>query len=292
MQILNLDSYFNADQKMKYRAIVNMIRNYSYIILASLFLIFGKGLFHIVIAFNISAFFTFLFGLVFLIKKITSVKLTINIKLCKNIIGAGFIFFIIHLFRLSTFKLDIVFLKLLANSEIVGAYSAADNIIVNMISILGCFLAALYPQMSILFRDSKPKLIQLYRKSRNIFFVLIFSLFFLIVLLARPIILIIYGSEFNESILVLQLLAIAGLFLLLSDLNKSYLISIDKEKQVLFAGGIASLLNIVLNLIFIPIYGLLGAVSTTVFSLFIYFILSSYFVLINNRFFKKKFIKI
>ena len=80
-----------------------------------------------------------------------------------------------------------------------------------------------------------------------------------ITLLAKPIILIIYGSDFIESINILLILIWSKGFSLIGMTRAVWLTVEDLGKYQVFFVGIGAILNVVLNVILIPKYGALGA---------------------------------
>jgi O-antigen/teichoic acid export membrane protein len=283
LQILNLNSYFEAFQKMVYESYINIIKSLVHVFLAVIFLIMGKGILHLVIAFSIGNIVAFLIGLVILLKKITRINLNINLPLCVHFIKTGSSFLMIKIFGSIIYRTDIIVLKIICGSKMAGLYSAADNIIKNLFFMMNTFSTAVYPQMSILFKKSKNKAIDFYKKSRNILLGLSVIIFSLTSLFAKPIILLVYGYDFYDSILVLRLLSIVGVLAALTCLNNAYLFSIHQQKTVFWLKMFVCILCIVLNIIFVLKYGLFGTVIAMIINAITYFIATAYTILSYNK---------
>ena len=99
-------------------------------------------------------------------------------------------------------------------------------------------------------------------------------------LLANKIVLFIYGTEFTQSILALQILIWAIPFIFLSYVFKVILVSINKQDLLLKTILISMILNVVLNLILIPSYSYLGASLVTVLTEIVSFSLCFYYLTI------------
>ncbi len=85
---------------------------------------------------------------------------------------------------------------------------------------------------------------------------------------ARPIILILYGAEFSPSIGVLQIYSWAGVAVGIWYLAQYFLIAEDKQSIALMSTFVVMAVNIGLNFILIPIYGIYGAAWATTISYF------------------------
>src|SRR3989344_1755565 len=94
-----------------------------------------------------------------------------------------------------------------------------------------------------------------------------------VVALADKIILALYTSEYEPSIITLQIFILAVIPIFLSYPVGSILNSCDKQSINTANMGIIMILNIILNIILIPIYQHLGAAIAALISLSILFIL-------------------
>jgi len=112
------------------------------------------------------------------------------------------------------------------------------------------------------------------------FFVLPVMLFSLI--FASDLINMIYSDKYSAAIILFQVLLFYKIVIVNvfgSGLNISILVSIGKQKYVFINRIILGIINIVLNIIFIPKYGALGAITITGFVLLIIYFID--FVLVN-----------
>ncbi|MFN3301472.1 MAG: polysaccharide biosynthesis C-terminal domain-containing protein [Patescibacteria group bacterium] len=107
------------------------------------------------------------------------------------------------------------------------------------------------------------------------FYLIIFALPILLagIILARQIILLIYGSEFIGSVLSLQILFISLVFMFLNFPFSSLLTAADRQKFNAVSRGIALTINIILSFILIPKLLHYGASLAYTISFFIFFFL-------------------
>ena len=97
-------------------------------------------------------------------------------------------------------------------------------------------------------------------------------------ILARQIIVFVYGDKYYGSAIALQILAWFVFIKFLSYLSGIVLSSIDRQYLRMYSQGISAFVNISANLILIPVYGLVGAAIATLLSEFILFLSSQVYV--------------
>ncbi|MBU0614624.1 MAG: flippase [Nanoarchaeota archaeon] len=99
-----------------------------------------------------------------------------------------------------------------------------------------------------------------------------------------------FGEEYVSGALALQIILIGVLFYVVATVNNNIISGIGKPKTVTYIIFIAAFANVLLNLIFIPIYGINGAAVATSFSYLLVLILStikvSKYIELNYPFFE------
>jgi len=116
-----------------------------------------------------------------------------------------------------------------------------------------------------------------FRKIEDMYSVLVkisFLISFVVALFSEEIILFLYGGEYFESIDVLRVYVWTIIFVFLSNGSWAYYLNENLQKLASVRLVIGAIVNILLNLYLIKIYGLMGAVYATLISHFI----SSYFI--------------
>ncbi len=97
-------------------------------------------------------------------------------------------------------------------------------------------------------------------------------------LIAENITYFLYGAEFSQSILTLQILIWALLFMSMSLVLMTFLNSTERQMFVTKTTAFGAVINVVLNLLLIPKFSLIGASIATVFTEASLFVLYYYFV--------------
>jgi O-antigen/teichoic acid export membrane protein len=101
-----------------------------------------------------------------------------------------------------------------------------------------------------------------------------------ITLLSQNIILLIYGKQYENSIIALQILIWSGIFTFLYTAYAQLLLSIGKQTTLTKITGFCMILNVLLNLLLIPKFSYIGASFVTVVTEFT--LLSFIFTIANN----------
>ncbi len=161
-------------------------------------------------------------------------------------------------------RIDQVIIGFLLNKTAVGYYAVADRLteIWDFIPKLICI--SLFPAIISAHKASA----DLYEKRKKLLYLLMLALSLaivaLVVLLARPVIIGLFGQEYQASVKVLQVyvLSLPGIFLFTA-MNQS-LLAENREKIIFLANLLGLTINIVLNFILLPQFGLLGSAWATV----------------------------
>ncbi len=164
------------------------------------------------------------------------------------------------------FNFDTLMLGNMRSVKEVGLYNATYRIIFAVISVNTVLMEAIYPTFSRLFRESTTALKQLLEKSLSISFILALPIGIGGTVLARPLILALYGPDYEGSILALQLLVWSAVLAFLGANYGYCLVACGRQKVLAWSAGIGATVNVLLNLWLIPRHGIPGACLATVIS--------------------------
>lgn len=161
---------------------------------------------------------------------------------------------------------DIVMLGLIQGDISVGLYSVPVKVYTIIKSVLNATIAVSIPRFSYyVSQKDADGLNRLSSKIINISLVVILPCVLLLFLLSEPIVHILAGTEYSGGALSLRILSLALPFAVASNfLGNAILVSHKLEKKFLIATTIGATFNIILNLVFIPLFAQNGAAITTV----------------------------
>lgn len=164
---------------------------------------------------------------------------------------------------------DRIMLKLLIDNVAAGIYSAAITC-ANMSSFV---FAAIIDSF-------RPSIFEWYNHDRCVYETRIKQLYSVIIylsilqcvgimILARPIIYILYGIEYMEAVSVLRVLVWYTLFSYVGAVRNIWVLAENRQKYLWIINVIGAIMNVVMNYILIPIYGPLGAAVASLLTQFI-----------------------
>lgn len=272
-----ISSVFRAYEKMEYVALSIIIRGVTLFILGFIFVFLDFGIYYIILAYILGALFS-LFFLVYTVRKI----------IFKFSFEFDFHFILGVLKRSSPFALSMAFASIYLSIDSIlishyigdielGYYSLGYSLTI-VFYIIPSILSNVYlPRFSIYFKSDKIKLKSLFRLLLTKLCIIIIPLLFFLYFLSPYIFLFFYGPEFNNSIIVFQVLLLALLFKFFSFPYAFLLVAGEKQNIRVAIQGFSAFFNLVTNIIFIPRYGILGAAGTTIASELLLFVMYYYY---------------
>jgi O-antigen/teichoic acid export membrane protein len=173
-------------------------------------------------------------------------------------IGLGVIFSVLY------FRLDIVMLQLMTEDRVVGFYNAAYKLFEIVVILPHSLMIVLFPSLVEEFHTDRRTFEISFKKAFTVFFMVGSSIALVFYSFSNEIIGFIYGNRFLFSVKVLDVLAITIPLSFLIFLLSNILIVSGGEMNNTWSLVGATILNIALNLAWIPVHGALGAAWATV----------------------------
>lgn len=164
-------------------------------------------------------------------------------------------------------KIDVTMLNMMATDESVGFYSYAQKTINMVLTMASAVTAALLPRLSYYYDNDKEGFYRLLDKGFQILCLMTLPLAAGMVLVASPVVQFLYGEAFAPAALTIQLMCPLILIKGFGDLFCYQLVySTKSEKIILPAAASASMINVIINAMLIPMLLQNGAVIASVFS--------------------------
>ncbi len=196
-------------------------------------------------------------------------------KEAKFLLSQSWMLLVSSFFAQVYMKVDQIMLRTMIGPREVGLYSVAVNFSEVWYFIPSAIALSAYPMLI----EQKKKSPELYRKSLqktfDALFVLSVSVVIPVALLARPVVQLLYGSDYMGSAPILIVHVWAGIFIFMRELYLKWTLIENYLPMTIITHGAGAVLNYLLNLILIPGYGGLGAAYATL----IAYATASYFVL-------------
>src|SRR3989338_3806955 len=190
--------------------------------------------------------------------------------------------------------MDTLFIGIFKTNADVGIYNAAYTIASALIILLYSFGDIFYPITSELYsKNAKQQIKKIFETSSRWLFLMAFPLFVMIFAYPSSIITLLFGESYTGAASSLSILIIGYFFITAFGLPEWGLRTFNKTKFLWVVTLIGFLLNIILNVTLIPVYGLAGAaIAATISIVFINLSRLVYFTrLINFSFDKLLYLK-
>ena len=253
---------FNVKLSMQNWAWSEFSANALTIVLLLWFLSHGGGLTEVILAYLAGGFFAAGVAAV-LAHRLLPLKLSLANQDTKALLleslpmGAILVVFTIYN------RIDIVILSAFSGQEAVGIYGAAYRILEVLVLGAAYFANAILPILSKYAQNDRERLKLMFRKSYVVLLFLGVGVAGVTFIFAPLGIAIIAGPEFAASVGALQILSLVLVVAYFNHLNGYTLIALGKQWYSLAVAIVALVVNVVLNLIFIPIYSYNGAAVIT-----------------------------
>jgi len=285
----SFDFIYQAFEKMQYSSFLRSFRIFIRLLLAIIIIWLGYGLVELLYVYIISSLISLFLSGYICIKKFTTFNFRLEKDFALDLLKKSIPFGIAGMFMMIYAKIDITMLSKLAPvslsgiysnvtpDTVIGWYSAAHNLLDSLTFIPIAFSAALAPIAARAFIDNLSKLKLIYEKSFTYITYITIPIVIGTIVLANKIINLIYGSEYANGTLALQILIVMIFFNFQVYTFGLALNSMNKEKITMIAAILAVIVNVGLNFWLIPIYSFIGAAVTTIISEITYFVFCYYF---------------
>lgn len=271
---------FQANQRMDYPVINEVVGRIGSLIVVYLVIRSGWDLLPIVIGSLSGGLIVFLLNAWF-VRRYTRLRFGFDRGLWKEIMRENTTLGLSILLSIVYFKIDSVILSILKPSTDVGIYGAPYRVVEILLAFPAMFMGAVFPDLARLIHEENLEKVKIVlQKAFDLLVVAGWGITVSVIVLAGPIIHFTTKGEesflttstitlFNQPItaaITLQILAVAVGIAFLGNFFFSAIVAHGAQKQLIFSNLVNSLVNIGLNLIFIPILTYVGAASVTIIS--------------------------
>ncbi|MFX0124543.1 MAG: lipopolysaccharide biosynthesis protein [Candidatus Hodarchaeota archaeon] len=275
----NLMGFLRAEQRTKLYNLIAIIRGYGSLVFSIFFVFFFvKGLYGFYVGQILFSFIS-LSILVYMFR--TRIKIGVasfSLPLLKQSIKFGFPLVWAELGHLILNYADRYLILLYLSSTYLGLYTAGYNLIVHVMqTIIYPINYAMTPiYMNILVNKGKQQTKQFFSKLFNYFLLITLPSVFGLIAVGRDLIIFLASAKYAEAYLVLPYIVIGQAIYACTILLNSGLFIRKKTHVVTILMIITCILNIGLNIVLIPLFGIIGAAQATLVSYIFYTILITY----------------
>lgn len=266
--IVSIESALIGREKMTVISKVNIIESIARSILSVLLVMAGAPLITLVIVLLLGRIISLGFYILEIRKLMDFGRALINFALIKQLVKQAPLFFGILLFSASIGKLDLIFLSLTEEGmHDAGIYSAAFKIYEMGIMVPAMISVVLFPVFSRLYTHNRKEFTTQFSVITRIVSGVGLPCTIVVCALASDILSMIFGSLYQESIFLFQLLSGAIFCTALDQLLSIALLSAKQERLELKVLASTFIVYVASLLLLIPVYGSLGAAIATLVAL-------------------------
>lgn len=165
------------------------------------------------------------------------------------------------------FYVDQIVIALLMDTESVGIYAAASRISQQLYILPSMLVAAYYPRLTHIHAESPAAFDKGFKALSVVLITLALLLWAAVLLLSDPLWMLALGSQFNGMATILKLHSLGLIFVSLNVISGRWYVMQGLQKLTLVRQLLTAGLNVLLNFLLIPFFGLNGAAYATLVSL-------------------------
>jgi O-antigen/teichoic acid export membrane protein len=188
----------------------------------------------------------------FYLRRLQSLRFGFHRELVSWMLKTSFPYLMVYLFLVIYQQVDIVIMSLLVDEKNVGWYGAADQLFGTLLFIPTVFITAIYPALSRSFTSDESSLHTLMQKGFYLLLLACMPIGLGLLVISDQLVVLLYGDDFANSG---PILAIFGLVLILTSQNillGQFMISIDRQKTMVWIMAGSALLTVPLDLTLVP----------------------------------------
>lgn len=210
-------------------------------------------------------------------------KFKCSLKTAKRLFSQGKHYIIADLMGVALAQTDRIMIKFINDNEAVGFYSAAFAI-----SGLTSFVfSAIINSMRPLILQYKCENEKNYEKSVSTLYGIVAYLALaqavFVTVFAKEIVFVLYGSEFMPAVATLRIIVWYTLFTYIGAVRSVWILAEEKQKYLWMISLSGLIVNLVLNIILIPLLGIMGAALATLLTQFFANFVANYIIKPMNR---------
>ena len=249
-----------AHGDLRYEAAAMFLSQLCTFILGTYFILAGYPLVFLILAFTIPSGVNAVFAYSVLYKRYhVAPRISFDKEIFLFLAKIAAPFALIAIFSRVYSYADSILLSKLAGDVAVGIYAIPYKITFAFQFIPLALIAGLYPRFSELFKTDREKLRYTFESSAKYLLIIVTPIALGIAVLAHPIVISLYTTQYISAVLPLQILISSLFFSFLSFPVATFLNACDRQTTQMKIVGSVMVINIVMNVLLIPRYGPTGA---------------------------------
>jgi O-antigen/teichoic acid export membrane protein len=255
---------FQSFEKMEYISAQTAITSVLTMLAAAIMYYFKLDVFGYSVLYSLAYMIVLIYCVWVCASKFTMPRLAINPGFWKESIRESLPFGITNIFGIVYYQFGTIYLQYKQNEIAVGVFRAPFNLFMTILFVPQVLTTVLYPVMSRHFIASQGSMQKVFNKFLKYITIIAFPMGVGTTILADKIMYTFTNAQYSGSVVVLQILIWAAVFIFMSNAFSTLLNSSNMQRTSMIIGFICMILNVVLNIWLVPTYSSIGvAVATT-----------------------------
>lgn len=178
---------------------------------------------------------------------------------------------------LLNYNFDAVLLGFLRGATFVAWYNAAYKLLLVGIGVAITYFTGLFPALSRLYVENRQEFRLLVRRTAELWLVFVVPMVVGGTFLADPVIRLLYGSAYANSVMPFRILLWSAALVVLRWVYMDSLRATGHQALDLRCALASASLNVTLNVLLIPRFGMIGAATATAFADLVWFVMAFYY---------------
>ena len=271
------ESVFHANLKMHYSAIGLIISKTFYSAAAFALIYLNRTLLDFLYLYIVAELIRMGIA-IYYSRNFVTIKFNIEWRLWKSLFRECLPFIASYALFIIYYRVDILMLSKMEGIFAVGLYSSAYKLVDPVLFIPAALASTLMPLMSKEYVNNFSKLKQLYSAGSKLILLLMLPITIALFLLSGDLINLLYTEDYYPAIITFQILSLTLVFNSMNSIQNSLLVASDRQRVNTVSIGFSCVLNVIINLILIPIYSYNGAAIATLISVIALFMIQLLFI--------------
>ena len=268
----SLNVIYQASEKMEYIAIFSVLRTILMVCLSITVLLLGQGIMSLILV-QLFSMVAMLIVNFWVSRKVVAFRFFSKPRFDRALLSQGVTFSFIQFFNTLSTRVDLFMLSFMATPAEVGIYALAYKIIQRVNLLRNYVSMSFFPVLTKRFDHGRVRWRTFLFKVGTLSLPII-VIATVIAYFAEPIVVILFGSEYIQSVSILRVLIVYVVMNFVIIPFGLALQTTHNEKISLWASIVQGLLNIVCNLVFFRYFGLIGIAYSTLLTFSVKFIIT------------------
>lgn len=272
------EGLYIAKEKTKYLVFVSIFETLFSVGLNLILLLRGYGLLALMGVIVATRFFSAIIHLLIIHRKVARLSIRVDCEILRSMLSPALVFGVGKILGLIVLKADVIILSKLRTIGEVGLYTAATRLMEALLHFPYAFGFAAFPLLAREFYQSRQGTHDILIRTAYRLFAIAIPVAVGIILFAGEIVSLLYGEAFADAIPLLRLLMLSFLLICGDVLLGNTCRAVERQNFDLAVLAVNATVNVALNFLLIPHYGLVGACCATIISMGVSLVTHWYYV--------------